>query len=94
MGNHSWSSKGLFNNCGCCSNVNYLYRYIWVFNINHQDSALKHELHLSKIENIESRKTLIEDEIESMNTRVRTLVESRQSQEARLDGISTKLEKP
>jgi hypothetical protein len=59
----------------------------------YQDSALKHELHMSKIESVKNRKDLVEGEVIIMAERIKTLTHARQSQEKRLDDITAKIGK-
>lgn len=57
----------------------------------YQDSALKHEVHLSQIQNIEDRKKGVIVEIESVNQRIMSLTDARKGQENRLDGITKQI---
>jgi hypothetical protein len=59
----------------------------------YQDSALKYEIHTTKIEAIEDRVELVDSEIESVKNRMMSLTDARRSQEDRLDSISEQIGK-
>jgi len=59
----------------------------------YQDSALKHDIHISKIEAIENRKDMVVTEITSVNSRIRSLTEARQGQEERLNTVTDQIGK-
>jgi hypothetical protein len=59
----------------------------------YQDSALSHEIHLSKIENIENQKSMVIDEIKMLNDRIVVLNDARKGQEQRLNEITGQIGK-
>jgi len=59
----------------------------------YQDSALKHEIHISKIENIVDQKESVESEIVNLDNRATSLIESRKNQEQRLDVVTDQIGK-
>ena len=59
----------------------------------YKDSALQYEVQVAKIENIESQKDVVVKQIEAFDVRIQTLNESRNSQEERLNEITSMIGK-
>jgi hypothetical protein len=59
----------------------------------YQDSAMKYEIHTTKVTAIEEKVQLVNDEISVVKNRITSLTDARKSQEERLNSISSQIGK-